>query len=139
MSPSICRVQVMTKRRNVPGETDRKLEGWSFMTWPSQNKCRHCSCQELGQQTEHANASTDAKLSVLAIIRLLQSSQLHSTRLLNHLQMHLEVIQTLINSYVNQTDQGLSIFLSFILTQGSCFICLIFVRASHTIKKPKIV
>lgn len=32
--PTICRVQVMilTRRRNVLGETERKMEVWSFMT-----------------------------------------------------------------------------------------------------------
>lgn len=33
-SPEICRVQVMilTRRRNVLGETESKMEVWSFMT-----------------------------------------------------------------------------------------------------------
>lgn len=55
-----------------------------------------------------ARLSPNTKLRILLIIHLLQSFLLYTPRLLNHPKTHLKVITTVINSYINQSDIGLS-------------------------------
>lgn len=59
-------------------------------------------CQGAWQPGLACNASPDAKLTVLVLIHHLQRVRPDSPGSFNHPQTHLEVITTVINSYINQ-------------------------------------
>lgn len=130
--PAVAKLQVLIvlRKRKLLGQTERKMEVWCFVTWSEQMWAP--ALLRAWQTGRVCNARPDAKISVLVLIHHLQHFRLDSPRLLNHPQTHLEVITTVINSSINQTDLFLPVSLT--LTKGICIICLIFSEAPHTLK-----
>lgn len=105
---------------------DRGEDGeWSFMTESKQMWA--LALPKVWQLDIACNISPKAKLSVLVIIHLLQRFQLDSPRLLNHPQPHLEVI----NSYINLSDAGLSLFQCVFGWHEESFVLCLSVRNVH--------